>query len=380
MKNVSDVKDCFGCGVCATACPMSTISIKLNKNGFYEPQVDESRCIDCAICRNVCSFVNPGLSLENPKTTSYASWSNDDNIRQQASSGGVGFEIGRYLIGKGYKACGVRYSVEKRWAEHYIADNIEDYKASIGSKYIQSYTFEGLKAINLKEKYLVTGTPCQIDSFRRYVRKFRKEDNFVLVDFFCHGVPSMWMWYNYLHINQPKVDGLRSVTWRNKRTGWHDSWAMNLQGKTQEVYSLMSKGDLFYRLFLGDWCMNPACVKDCKFKYEASSADIRIGDLWGNTYKDDEKGVSAAIAFTEKGNQILRELEFCTLRSHSFEVVAEGQMKQNARNTLLYPVIKALLNRSQRHSQATWDMLTKVQFYLSIPSILKYKIKQKLGK
>lgn len=380
MKNVFDVKDCFGCGVCATACPMSTISIKLNKNGFYEPQVDESRCIDCAICRNVCSFVNPGLSLENPKTASYASWSNDDNIRQQASSGGVGFEIGRYLIGKGYKACGVRYNVEKRRAEHYIADNIEDYKASIGSKYIQSYTFEGLKAINLKEKYLVTGTPCQIDSFRRYVRKFRKEDNFVLVDFFCHGVPSMWMWYNYLRINQPKVDGLRSVTWRNKRTGWHDSWAMNLQGKTQEVYSLMSKGDLFYRLFLGDWCMNPACVKDCKFKYKASSADIRIGDLWGNTYKDDEKGVSAAIAFTEKGNQILRELEYCTLRSHSFEVVAEGQMKQNARNTLLYPVIKALLNRSQRHSQATWDMLTKVQFYLSIPSILKYKIKQKLGK
>ena len=55
-------------------------------------------------------------------------------------------------------------------------------------------------------------------------------------------------------------------------------------------------------------------------------------------------------------------------------------MKQNAGNALLYPVIKALLNRSKRHSQATWDMLTKVQFYLSIPSILKYKIKQKLGK
>lgn len=238
MKNVSDVKDCFGCGVCATACPKTTISIKLNKNGFYEPQVDESRCIDCAICRNVCSFINPGLSLENPETASYASWSNDDKIRMQASSGGVGFEIGRYLIGKGYKACGVRYNVENRRAEHYIADNIEDYKASIGSKYIQSYTFEGFKAINLKEKYLVTGTPCQIDSFRRYVRKFRKEDNFVLVDFFCHGVPSMWMWYNYLHINQPKVDGLCSVTWRNKRTGWHDSWAMNLQGKTKDVYSL----------------------------------------------------------------------------------------------------------------------------------------------
>lgn len=57
---------------------------------------------------------------------------------------------------------------------------------------------------------------------------------------------------------------------------------------------------MFYALFLGDLCFGKQCYKNCKYKYEHSSADIRIGDMWGETYKDDEDGVSCAIAFTEK--------------------------------------------------------------------------------
>lgn len=52
----------------------------------------------------------------------------------------------------------------------------------------------------------------------------------------------------------------------------------------------MSQGDWFYKMFLGHYCLGEQCVKACKYKYDNSSADIRIGDLWGNTYKDDEKG------------------------------------------------------------------------------------------
>lgn len=115
---------------------------------------------------------------------------------KKCSSGGAGFEIGKYLLGEGYKVCGVRYDAEKNRAEHYIATTVEELIPSAGSKYIQSYTVDGFKAINRKEKYLVTGTPCQIDSFRRYIKKFRCEDNFVLLDFFCHGVPSMLVWKN----------------------------------------------------------------------------------------------------------------------------------------------------------------------------------------
>lgn len=35
--NISNIHDCYGCGVCATICPPKIIEIKLNPDGFYEP-------------------------------------------------------------------------------------------------------------------------------------------------------------------------------------------------------------------------------------------------------------------------------------------------------------------------------------------------------
>ena len=344
--NISNIHDCFGCGVCATVCAHRIIEIKLNEAGFYEPvMTDDGKCTDCGLCVDVCSYSHEGVSLTDSCIKSYAAWSNDEKVLRKCSSGGVGFEVGKALIDKGYKVCGVRYNPESNRAEHYIATTIKELIPSIGSKYIQSYTVDGFKAINRKEKYLVTGTPCQIDSFRRYIQKFRCEDNFVLMDFFCHGVPSMWLWKKYVTEVEKTTGKITYASWRNKFTRWHDSWAMSMDGeKTGEkvdwhdsynmlikgekgLYnSRLSQGDAFFRLFLSDSCLGKACYDKCKFKYDSSSADIRIGDLWGKTYQENEDGVSAAIAFTSKGDEVLQQCN-CTFVEHPFEVVAEGQMK-----------------------------------------------------
>ena len=39
MRNIGEIKDCYGCGVCATVCGKKIIGIGLNKEGFYDPQV-----------------------------------------------------------------------------------------------------------------------------------------------------------------------------------------------------------------------------------------------------------------------------------------------------------------------------------------------------
>ena len=41
MNNISDIKNCYGCGVCAAACPRNIIQIRLNKKGFYEPYIKD---------------------------------------------------------------------------------------------------------------------------------------------------------------------------------------------------------------------------------------------------------------------------------------------------------------------------------------------------
>ena len=346
MNNISKVHDCYGCGVCATACGRKIIEIGLNKDGFYEPHItDESRCTECGICTEVCAYLHDDLSLKEPEIHSYAAWSKDHLVRRKCSSGGAGFEIGKYLLGQGYKVCGVRYDAEKNRAEHYIASTVEELIPSAGSKYIQSYTVDGFKEINRKEKYLVTGTPCQIDSFRRYIKKFRCEDNFVLLDFFCHGVPSMLVWQKYTKWAEKQVGKITYASWRNKWTGWHDSWAMGIdgeehgekinwhdsydmliRGKKSYIESRFTRGDMFYKLFLNDCCLGKQCYEHCKYKYNSSSADIRIGDLWGKKYENNEDGISGVLSFTSIGDQVLKSCD-CEMVEHPLEIVAEGQMK-----------------------------------------------------
>lgn len=336
MNNISHIRDCYGCGVCATVCPKKIISIRLNEEGFYTPEIcDADSCINCGLCVDVCAFGHEELAPTDKEIHSYAAWSKDPVVRYRCSSGGVGFELGRTLLNQGYKVCGVRYNAERNRAEHYVATTVEELIPSVGSKYIQSYTVDGFKAINRKEKYLVTGTPCQMDSFRRYIQRFKIEDNFILMDFFCHGVPSMLVWQKYIKEVAETVGAVSNYSWRNKVTGWHDSWAVainreetsDFESKDNFVYnSRLSQGDLFYKFFLGNMCLGKACYKNCKYKYNHSAADIRIGDLWGKTYQNNEEGVSAAIAFTKKGDEVLHQCN-CLLTEHPFEVVAEGQIK-----------------------------------------------------
>lgn len=374
--NVSHIHDCYGCGVCATVCAKHIIELNLNVNGFYEPCIiDQSKCTDCGLCIDVCAYSHDDLTLKEQYIRSYASWSNDAQVRRKCSSGGVGFEIGRTLIEKGYKVCGVKYNPDTNRAEHYIATTVEELIPSIGSKYIQSYTVDCFKAINRKGKYLVTGTPCQIDSFRRYIRKFRCEDNFVLMDFFCHGVPSMLLWNKYVEEVEKVTGKITYVSWRNKFTGWHDSWAMSMDGEKtggkvdwQDSYNMLirerkgfynsrlSQGDAFYRLFLSDSCLGKACYDKCRFKYDKSSADIRIGDLWGKTYKNNEDGVSATIAFTPKGEDVLRQCN-CTLIEHSFETVVEGQMKTCPLKNKAYKSISSALKDDRKGIVDIHDIL-----------------------
>lgn len=128
---------------------------------------------------------------------------------------------------------------------------------------------------------------------------------------------------------------------------------------------------MFYALFLGDCCLGKQCYEHCKYKYDKSSADIRIGDLWGNTYKDDEDGVSGAIAFTARGNEILHSIN-CELVEHPFEVVAEGQMKTMPEFHQGYTKLTGIL------SEKTSDINDAIRFLNALKR--RKRRKQQIGK
>ena len=395
MKSIKGVRDCFGCGVCTMACNKKLINIRLNHDGFYEPYItDLDKCNDCGLCSAVCSYVASNIALPISSTKSYAAWSKEHAVRRKCSSGGVGFEVGRYLLNEGYKVCAVRFDANNNQAEHYIATTIEELIPSIGSKYLQSNPFCGLQAIDRKQKYLITGTPCQIDSFRRYIQKFRCEDNFVLMDFFCHGVPSKLMWDKYVEEAEKKVGKLTYASWRNKFTGWHDSWAMAIDGamhgesvnwedsynmlikeKKSYLNSRLTQGDIFYKMFLSNCCLNKPCYDRCRFKYNHSSADIRIGDMWGKEYMKNEDGVSGAIAFSQKGHKILLASN-CELVEHPFDIVAAGQMRTRVKCPITRKFVIKALHEGKMSLNQIYNKYQKPYKQLLLPLRVFNKIKR----
>ena len=91
MNNIGNIKHCYGCGVCATACSRKIINLILDSDGFYVSHItDVSKCTNCGICTEVCAYLHDNLSLQNPEIHPYAAWSKDHLVRRKCSSGGVG--------------------------------------------------------------------------------------------------------------------------------------------------------------------------------------------------------------------------------------------------------------------------------------------------
>lgn len=369
MDSINILKNCYGCGVCSCICPKHIIKLSLTKDGFYQPYiVNEKECIHCGLCLETCSFYMD-MPLTNHKTiNTYATWSKNEEIRKSCSSGGTGYEIASYLLGLGYHFIGVKYNVTTQRAEHYIASTKDDLKYSQGSKYIQSYSSKAFQEIIKGNKYIITGTPCQIASLKRFIHRKKMDDKVILIDFFCHGIPSYLLWYKYLKEYETSIGPIIDVSWRNKLSGWHDSWCMTLKSSKTTRSNKKSDGDIFYKFFLGNMCFNRACYKDCKFKFLSSAADIRIGDLWGNKYKNDSKGITGVICFTEKGTEVLKRTNIY-LKHETLQVILEGQIK----NKIIKPYYYSLLLKLLR-TNISLSKIYNILKILRIITIIKYKL------
>ena len=99
------------------------IKIHLNEEGFYAPYIDDiNKCTECGICLDVCAFNSLEVIQDKDfPISNYAVWSKDEDVRNRCTSGGVGFEVGRFLLNKGYNAIVCKYNSETHHAEHYLA-------------------------------------------------------------------------------------------------------------------------------------------------------------------------------------------------------------------------------------------------------------------
>lgn len=328
--NISDTsafRNCTSCGVCATVCARSAISIVLNKDGFYRPVVNVDSCNDCGLCTSVCYKFDGDLKMTTDKGLQqkplFSAWALDDDVVKSTTSGGIGDLLARQLMNDGYRVVGVVYNEEKTRAEHRIAETEEGLTPFRGSKYIQSYTFDAFKEVvaNCRnDKYAVFGTPCQIYALNKLSTKRKVRDHFFFVDLYCHGCPALHAWTKYQSAIKKSIGVNRfdSVTFRSKIRGWGSLYIVEakLEGKT--VYVGKKANDKFYELFFSEHILNGACY-DCLLRSTLEYTDVRVGDFWGHKFLNNLRGVSAISISTPKGGEIIKKLQHITYSQCSYD-------------------------------------------------------------
>lgn len=351
MNNIMDpgYNDCTSCGICAVVCPNKSISINLDQDGFYRPIVDNSKCSHCGICKEVCyKFIESPIEFYNyfKDKDIFAAWSKDENLLSTVSSGGIGHEICRYGIQNGYEICGVIYDKKENICKHTIVSDENDLNEIKTSKYLQSYTYDALIKLDSKKKYIIVGTPCQIYGIRQLIRLKQCENNFILVDFFCHGTPSYLLWGKYLSFVRKNysIQEISKINFRNKREGWH-KYSMFIQDNRQKTYKNNLYDDLFFKFYLKNTCLNKSCYK-CLFRLDKCYSDIRMGDFWGKKYSDNSQGVSLVSINTENGDKVWNGIKHLFhYEKNTFENLKQSQpvryLKKNTKSEEVMKLLKS---------------------------------------
>lgn len=373
--------ECYGCGVCVSVCPVKAVSLKLTGNGFWQPAVEQDRCIGCDLCVKVCAFQDQEIASSAKKINSvYALWLKDADKLKSTASGGAGTAIAEYLVAQGWVAVGVTYDAATNTARHVKVTSADELRAIANSKYLQSYPVDGFDGLFDGKKYVVFGCPCQIDSLRRMIRLKQAEDHFILVDLFCHGVPSYLLWFAYLRHKLSGGEKLLDARFRDKQNGWH-IYTLALDTVKRTIFAPVTCGDWFFQLFLGRCVMNRPCYQ-CKYRSaSASAADIRIGDFWGKRYADNDAGVSRVLGLTQPGDVVINALSGqAELIRLDEEILREWECSKHVsipkeRNKMLSMLAggKPLWLIVGRRNCVGW--LKKL-----VPTNLKQKIKRLLGK
>ena len=322
-------KDCCACGACLNICPKQAITMVQDEYGFMYPQIDETKCIRCGLCKTVCSFQNKKET--NVPVDAYAAISKDQNILQTSSSGGIFAEIAKYVLSMNGIVFGAALQ-EDFSVRHIKVDSLENLKLLQGSKYTQSNTFQTFKEClaALKENKLVlfSGTPCQIAGLKGFLRK--DYDNLITVDIVCHGVPNNGMLQQYLHLQEEKYNcKISDFKFRDKNNGWGINGSALMNGKKKTIWQ-SSSSYLYY--FTKGEIYRDSCYS-CKYTCKNRPGDITLGDFWGIEKQhsdwikrkdiDSKKGISAVISNSEKGSKILKKINVVKIPS-SFEKISVG--------------------------------------------------------
>ncbi len=307
MKKTLEQKYCTGCGLCES---MGKGRLERDDNGFSFPVNYDKEWIE-----KICPCEGHQLkwmdcnSVWGRKQQVYLGWSNNQHVRNMASSGGILTEIAKYLLENKLVDVVIQtkedkdkpYATVTEFNEEAI--NVEKY---MGSRYAISQPLSIISKLEKNKKYALIGKPCDIISIRNLIENEPEYKNQIvcLLSFFCAGIPSDNAQVELIHKLGTEVDEIESLRYRGD--GWPGfTKAVDKQGREYTLTYNEAWGHILGRDIM------PAC----RFCIDGigESADISCGDAWyldseGNPDFDEHEGRNVIFARSEKGNAIIEDL------------------------------------------------------------------------
>lgn len=306
MIGVRDPRDCCGCTACASICAHDAITMNPDALGFLYPKVDATLCVECGLCEKVCQFndsYDRTLNLLKPEV--FAARHKDVTEVMKSRSGAVFAAVSDFVLENGGVVYGAGYADHFR-VVHKKATTKTERDEFRGSKYVQSDLTGVFRQVkdDLRKglTVLFSGTPCQTSGLNSYIGKKLRE-NLILVDIVCHGVPSPYVWRDYLlYLEKKQGCTIKALNFRNKKKfgykGHKETFCF--EGESKERYYLFE----YYK----SYSFRRSC-EVCHFANVVRPSDMTLADYWGSDSKvkkfnSDDKGCSLVFVNSGKGKEV----------------------------------------------------------------------------
>lgn len=309
MIQIRNKVDCCGCNACGDVCAHQAITFKIDIEGFWYPEVDMEKCVNCGLCEKVCPIINIDKLKKNDfaEPICYAAIHKNYEVRFDSTSGGMFSAFAeKFYRDKGYVG-GAIYNED--WSvRQYISAEKSDLPKLRSSKYQQS-DFTGFyrqvrELVKKGEKVLVCGGPCQMAALRSFLG-YKDYDNLLILDYVCRGTNSPMIsrkFNDYLEAKHNSKIVYKKA--KNKELGWKNLTLKNTYANGDNEY-ITKEANPFTRGYLGTgvFC-RPSCY-ECRFKGFPRIADITLADFWGiekvAPEMFDNIGTSLVLIGSEKG-------------------------------------------------------------------------------
>lgn len=316
MIRIERNEDCCGCNACSDICPREAISYRIDHEGFWYPDIDTQKCVECGLCEKVCPMLHKDALKEKGFTEPecYVAEHKSLEVVFESTSGGMFSALADVMYRqKGY--VGGAIHTEDFAAVQFVSNNKADLTKLRRSKDLQSNAqgfYKEIKSLLAQgEQVLVCGVPCQMAALRSYLGK--DYDNLLIVDLVCLGVNSPKVWRKYLdHIEEKYSSKIVHTENKSKEYGWRNLTQKFVFANGEEAFDIAATSP-FVKGYVGThlYC-RPSCY-ECQFKGFPRIADITIGDYWGiekhDRSMDKNLGLSLVLVNTPKGKAYFEKVK-----------------------------------------------------------------------